>query len=98
MSCNITYRDKTAVGIFKLASLVPNNLGQALHVVHSDDADVVVKTERLDEGEVDLESNVTLPLLISGQNAERHAVWVTERKNRSTISICKITSKLLKHR
>jgi hypothetical protein len=65
------------VGIFKLASLVTNNFGQLLHVVHPDDADVIVKTVRLDEGEVDLESNVTLPLLIGDQNTERHAVWVT---------------------
>lgn len=93
MSCNITYRDKTAVGIFKLASLVPNNLGQALHVVHSDDADVVVKTERLDEGEVDLESNVTLPLLIGGQNTERHAVWVTVEIEKNLLSLVNIIIK-----
>lgn len=93
MSCNITNRDKTAVGIFKLDSLVPNNLSQALHVVHSDDADVVVKTERLDEGEVDLESNVTLPLLIGGQDTKRHAVWITVEIEKKVLSLINIIIK-----
>lgn len=68
--------------IFKLLRLVANNLSQTLHVAHSDDADVVVEAEGLDEGEVDLESDVILKLLIHGQDAERHAVRVTETKKR----------------
>lgn len=65
------------MGVFKLLCLVANNLSQTLHVAHSDDADVVVKAEGLDEGEVDLQSDVTFKLLIRGQNAERHTVRVT---------------------
>lgn len=73
-----TYRDKHAVSILKFFSLVTNNLRKTLHVIHSDDADVVVETEGLDESEVDLESDVTLKFLIHRQDAERYAVWVTE--------------------
>lgn len=65
------------MGIFELLRLVANNVSQALHVAHSDDADVVVEAEGLDEGEVDLQSDVTLKLLIHGQDAEGHTVRVT---------------------
>ena len=68
------------MSIFKLLRLVTNNLSQTLHVAHSDDADVVVEAEGLDESEMDLESDITLKLLIHGQDAERHAVRVTETK------------------
>lgn len=78
-----TYRDKHAVSILKFFSLVTNNLRKTLHVIHSDDADVVVETEGLDESEVDLESDVTLKFLIHRQDAERHAVWVTEIQERA---------------
>ena len=72
------------MGIFNLLCLVADNLSQTLHVAHSDDADVVVEAEGLDEGEVDLQSDVTLKLLIHGQDAERHAVRVTvESKQKS---------------
>ena len=63
-----------------MTRLVTDNLSQAVHVAHSDDADVVVEAERLDEGEVDLESDVTLKLLVGSQDAERHTVWVTAGK------------------
>ncbi len=72
-----TYRYKHAVSILKLFSSVTNNLRKTLHVIHSNDADVVVETEGLDESEVDLESDVDLKL-IHRQDTERHAVWVTE--------------------
>ncbi len=77
-----TYCDEDAVGIFQLLCLVANNLSQTLHVAHSDDADVVVKAEGLDEGEVDLQSDVTLKLLIHGQDAERHTVRVSVHKEK----------------
>lgn len=76
------------MGIFKLLCLVANNLSQTLHVAHSDDADVVVKAEGLDEGEVDLQSDVTLKLLIHGQDAERHTVRVTVDKEKSSLVSC----------
>lgn len=70
-----TYRDEDTVGVFQLR-LVTDNLSHALRVAHSDDADVVVEAEGLDEGEVDLQSDVTLEVLVHGQDAEGHAVWV----------------------
>lgn len=72
-----TYRDEDTVGIFKLLGLVANNPCQTLHVAHSHNADVVVEAEGLDEGEVDLQSDVTLKLFIRGQDAERHTVRVS---------------------
>ena len=75
--------------IFKLLRLVSNNISQALRAAHSHDADVVVEAERLDEGEVDLESDVTLKLLVNGQDAERHAVRVSVDKEKSaSVSCC----------
>lgn len=74
-----TYRDKNAVSVLWLAGFVcAHEVCQALDVVDTHDVDVVLKAERLDEGEVDLERDVTLVLFIRGQDAECHAVWVTE--------------------
>lgn len=56
-------------------TLASNKSVETFQVVYSDDADVVVKAKRLDESEVDLESDVTLKV-ISGQKTERHAVRV----------------------
>lgn len=73
-----TYRDKNAVHVFGLAGLVcAHEVGQTLDVVNAHHVDVVVEAERLDEREVDLEGDVALVLLIGGEHAERHAVWVT---------------------
>lgn len=63
----------------KLIGFIANNFSQALHVTDSHDADIVVETESLDEGEVNLQSDVTLELLISGQHAERHAVRIAAK-------------------
>lgn len=71
------------MGVFQLLCLVADNLSQTLHVAHSDDADVVVEAEGLDEGEVDLQSDVTLEALVHGQDAERHAVQVAVDKEKS---------------
>lgn len=64
------------MSIFKLICFFADDLSQTLHVAHSDDADVVVKAEGLNEGEVDLQSDVALELLVHGQDAERHAVRI----------------------
>lgn len=64
------------MSIFQLICFVADNLSQTLHVAHSDDADVVVKAEGLNEGEVDLQSDVAFELLIHGQDAEGHAVRI----------------------
>lgn len=66
--------------VFGLAGLVcAHEVGQTLDVVDAHHVDVVVEAERLDEREVDLERDVALVLLIGGEHAERHAVWVTVR-------------------
>lgn len=74
-----TYSDKNAMRVLGLAGLVcTHEVGQALDVVDAHHVDVVVEAESLDEGEVDLKRNVTLVLLVGGEDAECHAVWITE--------------------
>lgn len=81
-----TYRDENAVRVLGLAGLVcAHEVGQALDVVDTHDVDVVVEAERLDQGEVDLKGDVALVLLIGGEHAERHAVWITVRKAKEEI-------------
>lgn len=64
--------------VFGFAALVrAHEVGQTLDVVDAHHVDVVVEAKRLDEREVDLEGDVALVLLIGGEHAERHAVWVT---------------------
>lgn len=87
-----TYRDKNAVRVLGLAGLVcTHEVGQTLDVIDAHHVDVVVEAESLDEGEVDLKSNVTLVLLIGGEDAERHAVWVTVEKTRKVVRTCSLT-------
>lgn len=69
--------------VFQLL-VVADDLGQTLHVADAHDADVVVEAERLDEGEVDLQRDVALELLVRGQHAEGHAVRVTVETRRDT--------------
>lgn len=81
-----TYRDKNAVRVLGLAGFIcAHEVSQALDVIHAHNVDVVVKAESLNEGEVDLQSNVTLVLLIGGKDAECHAVWVTVEKTRTLV-------------
>ena len=88
-----THRDKNAVRVLGLAGLVhTHEVGQALDVVDAHHVDVVVEAESLDEGEVDLEGDVTLVLLIGGEDAERHAVWVTEGKTGTAVRIQSVPS------
>lgn len=66
-----------------------HEVGQALDVVDAHHVDVVVKAEGLDEGEVDLEGDVALVLLVGGEHAECHAVRVAvvgerERERRAS--------------
>lgn len=64
--------------VFGFAALVrAHEVGQTLHVVDAHHVDVVVEAKGLDEREVDLEGDVALVLLIGGEHAKRHAVWVT---------------------
>lgn len=86
-----TYRDEDAVCVFGLAALVcAHEVGQALDVVDAHHVDVIVEAKRLDEREVDLEGDVTLVLLVGGEHAESHAVWVTVEgeHEESAVSAC----------
>ena len=74
------YRDEHAVRVLQLPGFVSQQLGEALSVAHSHDADVVIEAESLDEGEMDLQSNVTLELLVHRQHAESHAVRITAKQ------------------
>lgn len=81
-----TYRDKNAMCVLGLAGLVcTHEVSQALDVIHTHHIDVVVEAESLDEGEVDLKSNVALVLLVGGEDAESHAVWITEGRTIKTV-------------
>lgn len=55
-----------------------HEVGQALDVIDAHHVDVVIEAESLDEGEVNLQSDVTLVLLIGGEDAECHAVWIAK--------------------
>lgn len=90
-----TYRDEDAVCVFGLAALVcAHEVGQALDVVDAHHVDVIVEAERLDEREVDLEGNVTLVLLVGGEHAESHAVWVTVEGNTRKVRSARVVLKL----
>ncbi len=81
-----TYRDKNAVRVLGLAGLVrTHEVGKALDVIDAHNVYVIVEAESLNEGEVDLESDVTLVLLIGGEDAECHAVWVAVGKTRKAV-------------
>lgn len=54
----------------------PQDLCQALRVVHSQDVDVVLAAESLDEGEVDLQGHIFHIFVIGGQDAQNHIVGV----------------------
>lgn len=63
--------------VLRLAAVFcAHQVGQTIDVVDPHHVDVVVKAKSLDEGEVDLERDVALVLLIRGEDAECHAVWV----------------------
>lgn len=81
-----TYRDKNAMRVLGLAGVVcTHEVGQALDVIHAHHVDVVVKAESLDEREVDLKSDVALVLLVGGEDAESHAVWITAGRTGRTV-------------
>lgn len=63
--------------VFRLAALVgAHEVGEARDVVDAHHVDVVVEAEGLDEREVDLQGDVALVLVVGGEHAESHAVWI----------------------
>ena len=63
-----------------MSGFIVNNLSETLHVVDSHNADIIVETESLDKGEMNLKSDVRLKLLVKSQHAERYAVKITAKK------------------
>lgn len=58
------HRDQNAVRVPAVArARVTDNVREPLHVVHAHDVDVIVEAESLDQGEVDLQSNIPLILI-----------------------------------
>lgn len=51
---------------------------QALGVVDSQDVDVILTAEGLNEGEVDLQGHIFHIFIISGQDAQHHIIRVSE--------------------
>lgn len=79
-----TYGDKDTVEVQRFSpTLLPVSsaqyFSQAPGVVDSQDVDVVLAAERLDEGEVDLQGHVLDIFIIGGQDAQNHVIRVSER-------------------
>lgn len=65
-----------------LASLLPRSfqdLGEAPGVVHTQDVDVILAAEGLDESEVDLQGDILHILVIGGQDAQHDIIRVSEK-------------------
>lgn len=81
-----THRYKYAVRVFRFLILIAaHDVSKTFNVIHTNNVDVVVEAEGLNECEVDLQSDVTFVLLIRSQDTESHAVWVTEVAQRRNI-------------
>lgn len=76
-----THRDEDAVEVPRLPILLtgPYDRRQLGHIVDPHDVDVILAAECLDEGEVDLQGDIPLVLLIGRQHAESHIVGVAAR-------------------
>lgn len=86
----VTYGDEHAVQVQRfpaalLPSPSPQDLRQAVGVVDSQDVDVVLAAESLNEREVDLEGHVFDVVLVGGQDAQHHIVRVSEGQKRLTV-------------
>lgn len=56
------------------------DLSQAPQVVHTQDIDVVLAAESLDQGEMDLKGHVLDIVLVCGQQTQDHIVWISEEQ------------------
>lgn len=68
-----------------LASLLPGSsqdLCEAPGVVHTQDVDVILAAEGLDESEVDLQGDVLHVLVVGGQDAQHDVIRVSENSKR----------------
>lgn len=84
-----TYSDQDTVQIHGLSPLCPSaeDLCQTPGVVNSQDADVILTAECLDQGEVDLKGHVLYILVICSQDAQNHIIWISnDESNRYVVS------------
>lgn len=58
--------------------LQEQELGQSARVADAQDVDVVLAAERLDQGEVDLQSHIPVVVLVRRQQTQHHVIWVAE--------------------
>lgn len=78
-----TYSDQDAVqvpglvAVFVPGAVLLQQLREAPHAGHPQDVNAVVAAESLQQGEVDLQRNVTFILLISGEDAQDDTVRVS---------------------
>lgn len=78
---NTTYRNQDAVQVsgLTLTPLCPSqDLGKAPHVADSQNVDVVLTAEGLNESKVNLQGHVFL-VVVGSQQAQNHVVWVTAK-------------------
>ena len=79
-----TYSDQDTVQVHGLSPLFPSpskDLCQTPGVVHSQDVDVILTAECLDQGEVDLKGHVLYILVICSQDAQNHIIWISVEEN-----------------
>lgn len=62
--------------------LQEQELGQSARVADAQDVDVVLAAERLDQGEVDLQSHIPVVVLVRRQQTQHHVIWVAEGSGR----------------
>lgn len=65
------------VGVGVCGKRFAEHLRQSPHAGHAHYVDVDVAAEGLDEREVDLKRDVILVLLVSSQDAQDYAVWIS---------------------
>lgn len=99
-----TYSDKDAVWVHRFSPTLFSTSSaeyfcQAPGVVDSQDVDVILAAESLNEGEVDLQSHVLDIFAIAGQDAQDHVIRVSGSTNdeillyihiKTTLHVCEV--------
>lgn len=76
-----TYSNQNAVEIHLLTPVfacAPKYVCETVRVVHSQDVDVILAAESLNESEVNLKGNILHIIIISGQDAQHHVIRIPE--------------------
>lgn len=79
-----TYSDQNAVQIHLLAPVharAPEDVREAVSVVHAQDVDVVLAAESLNESEVYLKRHILRIIVVSCQDAQHHVIRIPEQKS-----------------